>query len=121
MGNARNTAPRKLELLFTIVQADKSAYFTSIIQANEANLHFFAPCKGTATQILDTIGLTSPGKTLIMSIVREDKADGLIETLKQVFSKGKDYKGIAFTVPFTSMIGTTAYGFLSNEKQIIAG
>ena len=43
----------------------------------------------------------------------------IISLLHEHFLKGEDYKGVAFTVPLSSMIGTLAYGFLSNEKQVI--
>ena len=54
-----------------------------------------------------------------MSIVRSDQAGPLIDLLEETFRKGKKYKGIAFTVPLTSVIGTLAYGFLSNDKRTV--
>ena len=43
----------------------------------------------------------------------------MISLLDDTFRKGKDYKGIAFTVPFSSVIGTLTYGFLSNDKRTV--
>ena len=54
-----------------------------------------------------------------MSVVRADQAAGLIDLLDRTFRKGKGYKGIAFTVPMTSVIGTLVYGFLSNDKRTV--
>ena len=56
---------------------------------------------------------------MIISVVRADQADGLIKLLDEVFKKGKNYKGIAFTIPLTSVIGTRVYGFLSNDKRTV--
>ena len=56
---------------------------------------------------------------MIASVVRSDQAGGLIELLDDTFRKGPDYKGIAFTVPLTSVIGTLTYGFLSNDKRTV--
>ena len=39
--------------------------------------------------------------------------------LDETFRKGKDYKGVAYTVPLSSVIGTLVYGFLSNDKRIV--
>ena len=45
--------------------------------------------------------------------------DNIIELLDETFKKGKDYKGVAFTVGLSSVIGTLVYGFLSNDKRTV--
>jgi hypothetical protein len=119
MENTRNIAPMKLELLFAIVHNDKAAYYSSIIQSHQANLQLVTPAKGTTHLILDYLGLTERPKFLIISVVRTDQADALIGRLNELFGKGKDYKGIAFTVPLSSVIGRLTYGFLSNDKRTV--
>ncbi|MBQ9192834.1 MAG: hypothetical protein IJ156_03845 [Bacteroidales bacterium] len=109
----------KLEVLVAIVHNDKAAYFTSLIQSHQANLHLTLPAKGTTHLILDYLGLTEKPKSLIASVVRADQSAKLVELLDMTFKKGKNYKGIAFTVPMTSVIGTLVYGFLSNEKRTV--
>ena len=109
----------KLELLLAVVHNNKSAYFQSLIQSHKANLQLTMPAKGTTHLILDYLGLTERPKTLIVSVVRQDEAGKLISLLDDPFRKGKDYKGIAFTVPFSSVIGTLTYGFLSNDKRTV--
>ncbi|MBQ6244349.1 MAG: hypothetical protein IJK55_06510 [Bacteroidales bacterium] len=119
METTRNIAPMKLELLLAVVHNNKSAYFQSLIQSHKANLQLTMPAKGTTHLILDYLGLTERPKTLIVSVVRQDEAGKLISLLDDTFRKGKDYKGIAFTVPFSSVIGTLTYGFLSNDKRTV--
>ena len=119
METTRNIAPMKLELLLAVVHNDKAAYFSSLIQSHKANLQLTMPAKGTTHLILDYLGLTERPKTLIVSVVRQDEAGKLISLLDDTFRKGKDYKGIAFTVPFSSVIGTLTYGFLSNDKRTV--
>jgi len=118
MSTTRNIAPIKLEMLFVIVHDNKAAYYANLIQSHQANLQFTMPCKGTTHLILNYLGLVDRPKSLILSLVREDESGPVLEHLKEAFLKGKDLKGIAFTVPLSSMIGTLAYGFLSNEKQV---
>lgn len=118
MPKARNIAPVKLEMLFVIVHNNKQAYYSSLIQSQQANLQFTVPCKGTTRLILNYLGLIDKPKTLVMSVVRSDEAAELIARLHEQFQRGGDYKGVAFTVPFSSIIGTLPYGFLSNEKQV---
>lgn len=109
----------KLEVLVAIVHNDKAAYYTSLIQSYQANIHLTMPAKGTTHLILDYLGFTEKPKSLITSVVRADQADAVISLLDDTFKKGKNYKGIAFTVPMTSVIGTLAYGFLSNDKRTV--
>ena len=119
MDNARNTAPMKLELLLAVVHNDKVSYYASLIQSHQANLRLTLPAQGTTHMLLNYLGLTERPKTLIMSVVRSDQVSDLIGLLDETFQKGKNYKGIAFTVPMTSIIGTLAYGFLSNDKRTV--
>ena len=119
MAETRNIAPMKLELLLAVVHNDKAAYFSSLIQSHKANLQLTVPAKGTTHLILDYLGLTEKPKSLVMSVVRADKAASLIDLLDQTFKKGKNYKGVAFTVPMTSVIGTLVYGFLANDKRTV--
>jgi hypothetical protein len=119
MAETRNIAPMKLELLLAVVQNEKAAYFSSLIQSHKANLQLTVPAKGTTHLILDYLGFTEKPKSLVMSVVRADKAASLIDLLDQTFKKGKNYKGVAFTVPMTSVIGTLVYGFLANDKRTV--
>lgn len=119
MEKKNNIAPVKLEMLMAIVHNDKAAYYQSIIQSHQANLQLTMPAKGTTHLILDYLGLTERPKTLIVSLVRADEADDLFAVLQEQFLKGKDYKGIAYTIPLTSVIGTLVYGFLSNDKRTV--
>ena len=119
MENTRNIAPMKLELLMAVVHNDKAAYFTSLIQSHQANLQLTVPAKGTTHLILDTLGFTDRPKSLIVGVIRADESAKLIDLLDQTFQKGPRYKGIAFTVPMTSVIGTLVYGFLSNDKRTV--
>jgi hypothetical protein len=56
---------------------------------------------------------------MLVSVVRENEAPKIMEALEENFQKGKKYKGIAFTVGLTSVIGTLVYGFLANDKRTV--
>lgn len=119
METTRNIAPIKLEMLMAIVHNSKAKYYSSIIQSHQANLQFIMPAKGTSHLILQYLGLEEKPKSLIISIVRSDEAAKLITELEETFKKGENYKGVAFTVRLTSVIGTMVYGFLANEKSTV--
>ena len=56
---------------------------------------------------------------MIISIVRQDEAQKIIDILNENFQKAKELRGVAFTVRLTSLIGTQVYGFLSNDKRVM--
>jgi hypothetical protein len=114
----KNIAPIKLELLMAIVPNSKQAFYSSLIQSQQANLQFTLPCKGTTHLILNYLGLAEKPKSLVMSVIRADEAPEIFARLKEQFQRGGEYKGVAFSVPFSSMVGTLSYGFLSNVKQV---
>ncbi|MBO7603934.1 MAG: hypothetical protein J6S97_05905 [Bacteroidales bacterium] len=115
----RNVAPVKLELFVAVVHDKKASYYSSIIQSHQANIQFFTPCTGVTHLLLSSLGLTPSPKTLLASVVRSDEAQGLVDFFRDTIAKGKEYKGIAFTIPLTSVIGTLVYGFLSNERTTV--
>ena len=119
MAQTRNIAPVKLELLLAVVHDEKASYYTRLLQSFQANFQFTTVAKGTTHLILSYLGMTETLKTLLVSVVREDEAPKIMEALEENFQKGKKYKGIAFTIGLTSVIGTLAYGFLANDKRTV--
>ncbi|MBR5088614.1 MAG: hypothetical protein IK093_04230 [Ruminiclostridium sp.] len=117
-----NSAPFKLELLITIVEKNKAEFYADLIQAYEVNFQFAAPAHGTAkADILDYLGLADTDKTVIFSVVREDRLDDIVYMLERKFSTIRGGKGVAVSVPFTSMIGTSVYAFLGNAVSTVKG
>ena len=115
----RNIAPVKLELFVAVVHKQKAAYYSSIIQSHQVNMQFSAPASGVTHLLLNSLGLASEPKTLLAGVVREDQAQGLVDSFRETFGKGGDYKGVAFTTELTSVIGTLVYGFLSDERTTV--
>ncbi len=116
----RNVSPHKLELLITVVNQKKASFYMDLIQSFDANMQVAVPAQGTADrEIMRILGLTDTDKTAILSVVREDQLEALMETLEQKFRSIKNGKGVAAAVPFTSMIGTLLFGFLSNDRRTV--
>lgn len=117
---SRNVSPHKLELLITVVPRKKAAFYMDLIQSFDANMQVSVPAQGTADrEIMRYLGLTDTDKTAIFSVVREDRLDELTETLAQKFRSIKNGEGVAAAIPFTSMIGTLLFGFLSNDRRTV--
>ena len=119
---ARNVAPVRLQLLITVVPKKKAAFYMDLIQSYDVNLQVSVVARGTAdTEVQRYLGLTDLDRCVIYSVVREDHLDALTEMLEEKFRSVRNGKGIAVSVPFTSMIGTALFGFLTNDRRAVRG
>ena len=112
------TAPKKLMLLFTIVNRNKAEFYVDVLQKFEINMQLVIAANGTAdTSIQSLLGLTNLEKSVIISVVKRDKSKAALAELDEKFKTVKGGKGIAYTVPMTSTIGVAIYQFLSNTTS----
>lgn len=108
-------APDKLQLLFTVVNRKKAEFYADFLQSFDVNMQLTLAANGTAsTETLTLLGLTETEKSVIISIIREDKAKAALEALEEKFRTIKNGKGIAYTVPMSGTIGVAIYQFLAN-------
>ena len=117
MANTVNeSAIKKLKLLFTIVDRSKGEFYLDFISQYEVNCQMVVAGTGTAnSQIIDMLGLNLH-KAVILSVVREDKVDTIMNKLEEKFVTIKNGKGVSFAVPLSSVIGVNLYQFLSNNR-----
>ena len=118
MSNTVNdSAIKKLKLLFTVVDRNKTEFYLDVLSQFEVNFQMAAGGKGTATSdLVEMLGLNIH-KGVILSVVREDMVDTVLNCLEDKFATIRGGKGIAFAVPLSSVIGVNMYQFLSNNKQ----
>lgn len=116
--NTNLTAPQKIKLLFTIVERVKVDFYLDVLEGYEVNFQTVIYGKGTApNELLGMLGITGDDKALILSVIKEDKEKDILYSYKEKYFKTRHGKGIAFTVPISSMIGVMAYQFLSNNHN----
>ena len=116
----QNIAPERLMLLVTVVQKGKGTFFSDYLQTFEANLQVCVVGTGTAqTDLVELLGLKDNKRSIIFSIVREDRLDAIMESLEERFHTVNRKTGIAFAVPLSSVIGKLSYGFLSNDSRVL--
>ena len=109
-------------LLVTVVQKGKGTFFADYLKTFDANLQICLVGTGTAqADLVEFLGLKDNKRTVIFSIVRQDRVDEIFAALEERFHTVNRDTGIAFTVPLTSVIGKLTYGFLSNELRMIRG
>ena len=118
MGNTVNdSAIKKLKLLFTIVDRPKGEFYLDVISQFNVNCQMVMSGLGTATsELVELLGL-EPHKAVILSVVREDMVDTIMNTLEDKFATIRNGKGVSFAVPLSSVIGVNLYQFLSDNRQ----
>ncbi|MBP5207167.1 MAG: hypothetical protein J6330_01785 [Clostridia bacterium] len=112
------SSPDRLKLLITVVNRVKSEYYADLIQSYGVNVHYFISAEGTSKELmLDLIGLSDDRKSVILGVVQGEKAPLLLKDLDKKFRTIKNGRGIAFTVPLTSVIGVNTYRFLADKRE----
>lgn len=118
MSNSVNdSAIKKLKLLFTIVDRPKGEFYLDVLSQFGVNCQMVAGGLGTVrSDIVEMLGL-EPHKAVLISVVREDMVDAVMNCLEEKFATIKKGKGIAFAVPLSSVIGVNVYRFLSDNRM----
>ncbi len=118
MANTVNdSAIKKLKLLFTVVDRNKGEFYLDVISQYSVNCQLQLPGLGTATSdLVELLGLNLH-KAVILSVVREDLVDTVLNALDTKFATIKNGKGISFAVPLSSVIGVNMYQFLSDNRM----
>lgn len=111
----QNLAPHKLVLLVTVVPRSKAEFYIDLLQAFEVNLQIDVSAFGTASKAYGFFE-SAAEKQAIFSVIREDNVPKALEALEDKFHTIRGGKGVACTIPFTSMVGVLSYQFLSNKQ-----
>ena len=119
MSNTVNdSAIKKLKLLVTVVDRQKGEFYLDVISQFDVNCQLAVSGLGTAaSDLVELLGL-EPHKAVILSVVREDLVDTIMNTLEDKFATIRNGKGVSFAVPFSSVIGVNLYRFLSDRREV---
>ena len=118
MANTVNeSAIKKLKLLFTVVDRNKAEFYADVISQFDVNFQMVTGGLGTAnSELVELLGLNIH-KAVILSVVREDRVEEVMNCLEDKFDTIRKGKGISFAVPLSSVIGVNLYQFLSDNRQ----
>ena len=117
-----NIAPNKLMLLITIVQKGKGTFFADFLKSFDVNLQICVVGTGTAkNDLVEFLGIKDSKRTVIFSVVKENKLKSILEALEERFETVNNGSGIAFAIPLSSVIGKLSYGILSNDERMLKG
>lgn len=111
-------APKKLELLVTIVDRKKADFYVDLITGFRVNLQLTVNGKGTAqSEMLNMLGLDGSDKAVIFSVIRDTQVEEALSVLEEKFKTVRNGKGIAYTIPMSSIIGVSAFRFLADRRE----
>lgn len=114
----RTIAPVKPELIITVVERDEARFYEDLIQSLGANVQMTVDGHGTANEkILRRLGIAETEKAVLFSLVRKDRMETVLATLKEKFRALRGGNGIAMAVPLNSMIGTLLYQLLIDDRS----
>lgn len=118
VGKIKDDGIRRLTLLFTVVDRSKANFYLDMLEEYEVNFQTVIYGRGTAdSKMLGLLGVSESDKAVLLSVIREDRVEGALAMLEKRFARVKNGRGIAFTVPFESVMGVHTYCFLSNSSQ----
>ena len=117
MANSFDTsAIKRLKMVVTIVDKPKGEFYLDVLSQFEVNLQMLLSGTGTAnSELVALLGLNLQ-KAVILSLVREDLTDAIMNCLEEKFATIKNGQGIAFAVPLSGVIGVNLYRFLINNR-----
>ena len=118
MANTFNeSAIKKLKLLVTVVDRQKGEFYLDVLSQFEVNFQMLLSGTGTAnSELVDLLGLNLQ-KAVILSVIREDLVDTVMNCLEDKFATIKNGRGISYAVPLSSVIGVNLYRFMSNNRM----
>lgn len=118
--NSNTVTSNRLKLLITIVNRHKAEFYTDLIQSYSVNMQMVLMAHGTAdARMLSLLGLADNEKAVILSVIQENNTEKALLKIDEKFRTIKDGKGVAFTIPLTSVIGALIYGFLSDNRMMV--
>ena len=109
---------QKMYLLITITQRDHSDEFTNFFNSKEVPVIYSTTCEGTVRErTLSLFGFEKTLKTVHYCVVTNNKKNELIKGLTREMAIDLPNRGIAVSIPLTSMGGKRALDMYANGHE----
>ncbi|MBE6639672.1 MAG: hypothetical protein E7616_09545 [Ruminococcaceae bacterium] len=107
-----------LKLLVTVVNRNKAEFYIDFLHQYEVNMQCTMMGMGTAlSKKARYLGLPDKEKAVIFSYIREDRSKEILSALEDKFASVRNGKGVAYTIPFSGIIGVASYQFLADNRM----
>ena len=110
------SAPRGAKLLITIVDQGKGEEVLRLLDAQGDHFHLVCLGEGTArADMLELMGLRAPRKDIVFSTLGAGHAQEALSHLRLFLHLDMPGKGIAFTLPISSVGGMRTLKLLTSQ------
>ena len=110
----------RLKILITVVSRAKADFYMDHIQSFGVNMQMVLFGQGTAPrEIATAMGLADSDRAIILSIIGENNLRSALDSLAEKFNTIVGGKGIAYTIPMSSIIGKSIFNFLSDNRDAV--
>ena len=108
----------RLKVLITVVSRSKADFYMDYIQSFGVNMQMLLYGQGTAPlEIATAMGLLDSSRAVIFSVIGEENEQNALESLERKFNTIVGGRGIAYTIPLSSIIGKSIFNFLSDNRD----
>ncbi len=109
---------KKLLLYTIIVPRGQSDNIARLLKTNKSSAQFFQIGEGTASsRIREILDIDDTDKDIIYTIVSEEAAKEIKKELDVFFLVNKKNRGIAYTIPLTTLMGVKMYKFFTQTVR----
>jgi hypothetical protein len=110
----------RLKILVTVVNRAKADFYMDHIQSFGVNMQMLVFGHGTAPrEIATAMGLANSERAVIFSVIGENNLRAALDSLDEKFNTIAGGKGIAYTIPMSSIIGKSIFNFLSDNRDAV--
>ena len=110
----------RLKILVTVVNRAKADFYMDHIQSFGVNMQMLVFGHGTAPrEIATAMGLANSERAVIFSVIGENNLRAALDSLDEKFNTIAGGKGIAYTIPMSSIIGKSIFNFLSDNRDVV--
>jgi len=103
-----------IKLLIAIVDRGKGDVVVEILRESGVTYNLVSPAyRATGSELMDYLGLTNPERDMVLSVVTEDKVDGILKKILYKLDLDVPGNGLAFTIPITGVSGPLALRYIS--------
>lgn len=105
---------KRIKLLIAIVDRGKGDDVVEILREGGVTYNLVSPAyRASGSDLMDYLGLTNPERDMVLSVVAEDKVDGILKMILYKLDLDVPGNGLAFTIPITGVSGPLALRYIS--------
>jgi len=114
MDDIKHPAIKRIKLLIAIIERGRGDDVVNILRESGVTYNLVSPAhRATGSAIMDYLGLSNPERDIVISVVTEDKVEGILKKIMYKFNMEQPGNGVAFTIPITGVSGPLALRYIS--------